>query len=574
MEERTMGFNASEKNIADIFNKTNYDIPRNQRRYVWDKKNWKEIIEDIFYVAKDPKSIHFLGSIVLKDQGKADGISQYTIIDGQQRLTTIALILVAILKLLEEMEMNDDYHGTCDYLQSRDLRNKQILIINSEYHSSLECIIKNIVDINKITGTKIDNFIKINTINKSKDKIIGEAICYFYEIIKKNINDSSNPTTSLLTIRNTVINMSVVSIVATTDEDSYTIFEILNARGQELEDYELLKNYIMRYIEPKGNRDIAKAIWEGMEETLRTYMKKYIFHYTRHRFKVNSSEKKSDYEIIKNGTREIEKKDLLDDLKLKSEYYSKLVDFTNCQQIEKEVFEFFKSKRHELFRPLLLSLIHQNELGNISEALYNEIIKYIYIFYICYSVIGTEQSNTIQDFIYKYALLLENEFSENNLKKFLQGLKCRIVNRDHFDKSFNNIGYSNHYDIYKTSKFKNQVRIILEVIEKLESGYAPKEGYTIEHILPDSQSDKHANIGNLLLLEEKLNEKCKDKELNEKIQFYLKSSFVSTRQFAERYLNKEFNIDRRAKFLADKIYDYIDAFDFKENGVSLLDKEE
>lgn len=52
--------------------------------------------------------------------------------------------------------------------------------------------------------------------------------------------------------------ISYVNIISTTEEDSYTIFEILNARGLDLEDYELLKNYIMRYLQPIETRDDAK----------------------------------------------------------------------------------------------------------------------------------------------------------------------------------------------------------------------------------------------------------------------------------------------------------------------------
>ena len=60
-------------------------------------------------------------------------------------------------------------------------------------------------------------------------------------------------------IRNAVLEMTVVKIVSNSEEDSYTIFEILNARGQELAAHELLKNYIMRYIQPVERRDDAKG---------------------------------------------------------------------------------------------------------------------------------------------------------------------------------------------------------------------------------------------------------------------------------------------------------------------------
>lgn len=62
----------------------------------------------------------------------------------------------------------------------------------------------------------------------------------------------------ILQIRDALIAISYVNIISSTEEDSYTIFEILNARGLDLEDYELLKNYIMRYLQPIETRDDAK----------------------------------------------------------------------------------------------------------------------------------------------------------------------------------------------------------------------------------------------------------------------------------------------------------------------------
>ena len=68
--------------------------------------------------------------------------------------------------------------------------------------------------------------------------------------------------------------MSYFNIIATTDEDSYTIFEILNARGTNLEDHELLKNYIMRYIRPVSSRDMVREQWDEMEMLPISFMKK------------------------------------------------------------------------------------------------------------------------------------------------------------------------------------------------------------------------------------------------------------------------------------------------------------
>lgn len=97
-----MAFEAKDYAISDILNKSVFDIPRNQRRYVWKKPHWQDLYEDIVFSITETKP-HFVGSIVLESGGKKDGLSYYTIIDGQQRLTTITIVLLAIMKHLLQL---------------------------------------------------------------------------------------------------------------------------------------------------------------------------------------------------------------------------------------------------------------------------------------------------------------------------------------------------------------------------------------------------------------------------------------------------------------------------------------
>ena len=94
-----MSFKADEKKIRLLMSNAVYAIPRNQRRYVWDKTNWHALYEDINFVVNTPKynKDHFIGSIVLQSEKSKDNIDHYTIIDGQQRIITISLFLSAIM---------------------------------------------------------------------------------------------------------------------------------------------------------------------------------------------------------------------------------------------------------------------------------------------------------------------------------------------------------------------------------------------------------------------------------------------------------------------------------------------
>lgn len=224
-----------------------------------------------------------------------------------------------------------------------------------------------------------------------------------------------------------MIGIGYVNIISSTDEDSYTIFEILNARGLDLEDHELLKNYIMRYLQPKERRDDAKRIWEEIENNLGSSIDDFLRHYALHKYNYNNDKKQSIsvYKSLQNATRGRNVDKLLDDIKLKSDYYTAFINQTNCLPKEKEVFMFFKTKRVVVFRPLLLSLRHLLSLEIISENRYLEILNFIYNFYICYKIIGQENSNMLSDTVYKYAYVLETNFSDDNLEEFL---KICVVN--------------------------------------------------------------------------------------------------------------------------------------------------
>lgn len=558
-----MAFEARDTIISELLSKSIFEIPRNQRRYVWNQHNWKELMEDILFTTKSQSGRpHFIGSIVLKDQGKLDGLSNYIIIDGQQRITTVTLVLISILRIFQEKQMKDDYEGTIDLILTKDIKNRKKSILHSDYHTSICNIVEKLEEFKQVDNDTINEFINNNIISAKKDNIIGEGIQYFYNYITDAIKQSKDQEANLLEIRDTIINMTLVCITANSEEDSYTIFEILNARGQELQDFELIKNYIMKYIEPDGNRDLAKIKWEEIENNMFKYMKKFIFHYVRHRFDIKSNHKDTDYQIIQKYTRTQSKSDLLDDLKKKSEYYLKLITPSkgkegNCLDFEYEVFNFFKKNRQEQFRPLLLSLMNLKEKKIITDKEYENTIKYLYNFFVCYTIIGQEKSNKLQDMVFKYAYNLENNYKKDSLGELLGDIKNKIPSFKSFEQSFSNIAWSNQYSVFNDSKNKSRVKVVLEIIEKYLSKKDIIDNFTIEHILPDSEKEKNAYIGNLLPLEEEINKNCSNLNLNMKISKYSKSNYKTPRSFSERFSKEKFDIDKRTKYLAKLVYEEI-----------------
>ena len=218
------------------------------------------------------------------------------------------------------------------------------------------------------------------------------------------------------------------------------------------------------------------------------------------------------------------------------------------------------SNRSLLFRPIYLSLLHQKELGNISEENLVKVLKCIQYFFVCYNLISKETSNKISEGVQKYAFQIENEYSQEVLKNFLQHLKNRMPTKAEFLNTFKLIGYSNHCEYYHDSKNKQRAELALAIHEQIKSGRVEIPSFTIEHILPDSQNRENAFIGNLIPLEGHLNGSCDNKPLNEKFPIYDRSCFITARNVANRYREdaSNFKVETRSKRMAEELYNEVD----------------
>lgn len=103
----------------------------------------------------------------------------------------------------------------------------------------------------------------------------------------------------------------------------------------------------------------------------------------------------------------------------------------------------------------------------------------------------------LSDTVYKYAYVLETNFSDDNLEEFLKNMRSKLPTLEAFTNSFKNIGYSHCWPIYSDSKCKDRCQLVLNLIEKYISNRDVNLEVTIEHILPDSNGIENTQIGNL-----------------------------------------------------------------------------
>lgn len=566
-----MSFSAEERAVRNLFTKCSYKIPRNQRDYIWDQRRWEELFNDLLFVTEHPEvnKTHFIGSFVFKDLGSHVGIARYLVVDGQQRMATLLILLSAIQRLFHRWNFEKEFIGLNDYVCERDDNTNEVDIIDSNGYYKLNHLLK-AVSKESYSGCLMQSAEQL-TKSLSLNEKFSDCFEYFTIQLMKKFQDNKQ---LLVSFRDSLLSTQYIEIAAKDDEDTYTIFEILNARGKPLGDSELLKNYIMRYILPKEDRDEVEHVWGQLSVLLGESIEKFIKHYACHKFgyvraqiSKNSNLPDTPYKAIRNESAKVfgdnHIKKLLYDLQRKARLYSKIidekVDFI-AKDTESKLFYLLKKSRNEQYRPLLLSLMSKKELGQLNEDCYLNLVDYLYKFHISYTVICNGTTNKLESIIYSLSEKIENNFSDHLLKKLLDDLKLKIPEESTFTNRFKLIGYSHHKNFFDDDSNKKQVEMVLRVFENYLNPTAWQLDFSIEHMLPDSGGSDNAIIGNLIPLEGFLNEKLKDKPLKDKIAVYRsESTFASARKFADRYEKcpEGFSPQSRTEHMAKIFYNEI-----------------
>lgn len=175
-----MSFEAHDYPAYQLFTRRCYGTPRNQRQYVWNRRNWQELFDDVILVATQKEPTHFIGSIVLyREKDRKNGVSYFTIVDGQQRIISLTIFLASIAFWLRCHEADNEFHGTRQYLFTRDDSNNESIVIKSEQYLSLERIVCGIFSapVNKIQNYDIAALVKRYASNP-KDKNLVSAFSF------------------------------------------------------------------------------------------------------------------------------------------------------------------------------------------------------------------------------------------------------------------------------------------------------------------------------------------------------------------------------------------------------------
>ncbi|MGP6452528.1 DUF262 domain-containing protein [Streptococcus dysgalactiae subsp. equisimilis] len=208
-----MAFTTETRAITDIFQRSvQYSIPRYQRNYVWRQVNWRELIVDIRFSMDNGDEIpwsHFLGTIVLNKMVSDKGIDRYEIIDGQQRLTTIYILIISIFGRLkqinEESAKNRANYIYDSFITSLNNESKRCPVIKNE---DFDDDIKEIID---------------HTQNSKKNKLYKSNNYYkLYSYFESEFRDKSY--TDISNFIDKLLSANIVEIISGQEEEIYNIF--------------------------------------------------------------------------------------------------------------------------------------------------------------------------------------------------------------------------------------------------------------------------------------------------------------------------------------------------------------
>ncbi|MFP6002861.1 DUF262 domain-containing protein [Helicobacter pylori] len=449
-------------------------IPIYQRLYSWEKEQCKQLWDDIIKIGgNDKMNGHFIGSILYVRVDDTHS-SPLLIIDGQQRLTTITLLFIALRNhLSEEVEI----------LEKFSRKKMESYLINSDKDGDKKF---------RLILSEPDRDTLLSLIDKNKRKPsepslkIVENFKLFEEWIRKN-------TDKLETIFKGLEKLMIVWIALKGKDDPQLIFESMNSKGIELTQADLIRNYIIMETEVKKQEDFYNQYWRAMEENFKQSEKqskredlfnKFVRHYltikTREIPNINKV-----YGAFKDYQQKegIEIEDLLKDLQKYCGYFCQIAFKKETDKDLNKALSFLVDLEMDVVYPLLLELYSDYIDGVLSKQDFTPII-YLIESYICRRAVCGLGTNSLNKVFPSFTKKInKDQYLESIEAHFLSLEKTtgKFPKDSEFKDSFITIDF---YHFKKNNYF----------FERLEN-FNTKEPVnikecTIEHIMPQTLTEE------------------------------------------------------------------------------------
>lgn len=446
------------------------NIPIYQRKYNWSLDECKQLFEDILSIGKDEtRKSYFIGSIVVKKDSEEllDPLAEVTLIDGQQRITTLTLIYCVLCNYYKNIDERLCHNIYGNYLVNHDLDETNKLHLTKNDNESLKYII------NSISTDKEFKLTPDNSIN----------IYNNYEFFRNQINEE-NVETVIKGLKKLIF----ISVVLDQEDNPQLIFESLNSTGLELNKNDLIRNYILMGLDTKHQNELYENYWYEIEQEFKNngwFFDEFIRYYLS--FESGRLPKRADvYKEFKNHANSFENiDDLVKDVHKFAGYFA-CIRFGKEEDPElRDAFDSLAELDFNVTLPFLLSAYddYQNSLDNpdinLTRDEFIRIVKYVESYCLRRSIcdIPTNSMNKTfarlskeinkQDY---YNYFVAAMFEKDTYKRF-------PTNEEVQEKLLNQ-------NMYSKRKILKHVLIAIENTEGKE--FVSTENSSIEHIMPQN----------------------------------------------------------------------------------------
>ncbi|MEM8928987.1 MAG: DUF262 domain-containing HNH endonuclease family protein [Bacteroidota bacterium] len=507
-----------------------YKVPPYQRDYSWKKDHWEDLWNDILAI-ESSGIVHYMGSIVLQNMGN----KVFHVIDGQQRFSTLTLIVLAVINKLNQLIKDgvevEENKERVNLLSKKFIGDKDPASLT--YSSKLELNENN----NSFFQSNLLVFrppINVNTLRDS-DKQIWNAYQFFVEKVNLLfIQNTDGATIANFLNRLIAEKLMFIQIVVEDELSAYTVFETLNSRGVGLTVTDLLKNYLFS-ISTQVDLPHVKNRWKRIVDVIGLdNFPTFLRHYWISKSKLIRQEYlfKAIKEAITDSPSVIS---LLDSLEQNALLYNALSNYADTfwggnRDIKSKVKELTLFKEKQAY-PLLIAAHN-----NLNTEDFARVLRLVTIITFRYTVIAKLHTNLKED-VYNKAAIQISDRTASSVASIAQLIRPLYPTDNDFRNDFSTKSIS-------TKRGKKIVRYILYALENhisnTDRDFEDDPG-TIEHILPENGNEAYLQafpqtihdsvvyrLGNYTILEDDKNRDCDSRPFDEKRNIYHTSQYGLT----------------------------------------------
>lgn len=444
-------------------NKRVFKVPVYQRNYDWNNIQCEKLYHDIINASVN-NCQHFTGTVVyIDDVNGGSGLNEVLIIDGQQRITTVYILLKALY---------DASKGISVRVESE----VEEIMFNRHCEEKYKV---------KLKPVKMDNEQLILLIQDKIEEMDRNSNVYknciiFKELIRKTLENGLE----LNDILNGIKKLEIVEIILDKlqGDDPQKIFESINSTGLELSLADLIRNYLL--MDDAQQNELYTEYWLVIEKNVGySNLGDFVINYLNSQIS-KSVNSKNAYRLFKEHCEEknLSHRDILTGLRRTSKYYGAFIGEIKCYSPEvTKYLNAFNTIKQTTVLPLLFKIFDDYEDKYIDKNILCKVLDYLLTYFI--RTTACEINKNMAKFMKSlYARVIGNSY-ENYYEKFVLFLNdIRTNDRMPTDKEFIEAL------IYKPLYKKNICKYLLSVIENSTKEHIDVSNLTIEHILPQKEN--------------------------------------------------------------------------------------